>query len=198
VSAIIYLEGGGDSKELHTRCREGFRRLLERCGFQGRMPRLVACGGRTATFNDFSFAHNGKNANFVAMWIDSEDLLAQGKTPWDHLRTRDNWIKPVGANDDQILFMTTCMETWLVADKATLIQYFGSELQDSALPPIANLENRDRHAIQNALANATRNCSNPYTKGKKSFELLGKLTPAVLAQYLPSFVRARDILHIKL
>ena len=24
----IYIEGGGDSKELHTRCREGFRRLF--------------------------------------------------------------------------------------------------------------------------------------------------------------------------
>ena len=27
---VIYLEGGGDSKELHTRCREGFRKLLEK------------------------------------------------------------------------------------------------------------------------------------------------------------------------
>ncbi len=40
MSATIFLEGGGDSKELHIRCREGFRQLLEKCGFKGRMPRL--------------------------------------------------------------------------------------------------------------------------------------------------------------
>jgi hypothetical protein len=51
VSAYIYVEGGGagaDSKDVDIRCREGFRKLLENCGFEGRMPRLVklvaACG----------------------------------------------------------------------------------------------------------------------------------------------------------
>ena len=43
-SSVIYLEGGGESKELHSRCREGFRKLLEKNGFKGNMPRLVACG----------------------------------------------------------------------------------------------------------------------------------------------------------
>ena len=56
MNARLYIEGGGDSKQLHTRCREGFRKLLERCGFGGRMPRLVACGGRNSTFDDFSTA----------------------------------------------------------------------------------------------------------------------------------------------
>ena len=50
MSAKIYIEGGGDSKELRIRCREGFRRLLDQCGFTGRMPKLIACGGRDATF----------------------------------------------------------------------------------------------------------------------------------------------------
>ncbi len=45
-SSVIYLEGGGESKELHSRCREGFRKLLEKNGFKGNMPRLVACCDR--------------------------------------------------------------------------------------------------------------------------------------------------------
>ncbi len=43
----VYVEGGGDSKELRTRCREGFSKLVERAGFKDRMPKFVACGGRT-------------------------------------------------------------------------------------------------------------------------------------------------------
>ena len=113
MSAIIYLEGGGDSKELHTRCRESFRRLLERCGYreQKRMPRLVACGGRDATFDDFCCAHANGRGQFVALWIDSEDALADLERTWAHLKARDGWEQPAGADDEQVLFMTTCMET---------------------------------------------------------------------------------------
>ena len=46
MSTVIYLEGGGDSKELRVRCREGFRKLLEKTVQGAQMPRLVACGGR--------------------------------------------------------------------------------------------------------------------------------------------------------
>jgi hypothetical protein len=68
VSAIIFLEGGGDSKDLHVRCREGFRKLLEKCGFKGRMPRTVACGGRSAVFDDFCIELlNTTKGDYVAM-----------------------------------------------------------------------------------------------------------------------------------
>jgi len=195
VSAILYLEGGGDCKALHARCREGFRRLLERSGFQGRMPRLVACGGREATFGDFAFAHNGRIAAFVGMWIDSEDVLADLEATWAHLKNRDGWDQPPGAADEQVLFMTTCMETWLVTDRSALREHFGAQLQESALPPLNDLEKRGCHDVQDKLVHATRNCSNAYAKGKRSFEVFGKLTPAVLEQHLPSFGRVRRILN---
>ena len=54
VSSTIYLEGGGDSRDLLIRCQKGFRKLLERCGYAGRMPKLVACGGRGAAFDSLS------------------------------------------------------------------------------------------------------------------------------------------------
>lgn len=34
--AKLFVEGGGDSKELQARCREGFKKLLENSGFAGR------------------------------------------------------------------------------------------------------------------------------------------------------------------
>jgi len=68
------LKAGGDSKELHSRCREAFRKLLEKCGFVGRMPRLVACGGRDAAYKDFVTAYsNAAKGSYVAL-LDPEEL----------------------------------------------------------------------------------------------------------------------------
>jgi Domain of unknown function (DUF4276) len=199
VRSTIYLEGGGDSRDLQTRCQKGFRKLLEQCGFVGRMPKLVACGGRNAAFDNFKTAlTNARKGDFVALWIDSEDPMADIEDAWGHLKSRDDWNKPENATNDQVLLMTTCMETWIVADRATLADHYGTHLQESALPPLQNLEARSRHAIQDALTRATRNCSNKYTKGKRSFEVLGLLDPATLSQYLPSFVRVRRILDASL
>jgi hypothetical protein len=114
------------------------------------------------------------------------------------LSNRDGWQKPQDANDEQLLFMTTCMETWIVVDRSTLNAHFGHSLQESALPALDNLEKRPRHDVQSALQHATRICTNAYAKGKRSFGILGKLNPEVLAQHLPSFVRAKAILHAKL
>ena len=51
---------------------------------------------------------------------------------------------------------------------------------------------------QDKLCKATRDCTNAYTKGKRSFEVLGKLTPDELEKHLPSFRRVRRILKKKL
>jgi hypothetical protein len=199
VKKVIYLEGGGNSKELHTRCREGFRKLLEKCGYKGSMPRLVACGGRGSVFEDFRSAHgNGAPEDVIAMMIDSEDPLTDPEVTWDHLKNRDGWEKPLGATDDQVLFMTTCMETWIITDHDSLSIHYGSRLQVSALPPLADMEERDRHDIQDALVHATRNCKNAYQKGKRSFGILAKLKPDALKPHLPSFRRNLEILDEKL
>ncbi|MCG7849253.1 MAG: DUF4276 family protein [ANME-2 cluster archaeon] len=194
----IYIEGGGDSKQLRSLCRKGFRELLIKCGFNGYMPKLVACGGRDSAFNDFKIAHaNKSNSDYVAMLIDSEDPLTDLEG-WDHLKRRDGWDKPLGSENDQVLFMTTCMETWIVADRDALTNHYGSELLKSALPPLVDLESRSRQDIQNDLFHATRDCSNAYKKGNRSFYVLEKLSPNELESHLPSFVRVKHILENKL
>ena len=135
------------------------------------------------------------------MWIDSEEPMADIEKAWEHLgsvKTVQQWDRPDGANDDQVLLMTTCMETWIVADRATLKKHYGKKLQEAALPSFVDLEKRERHDVQDKLVRATRNCSNYYAKGKRSFEILGKLAPAALEKYLPSFVRVCRILNDKL
>ena len=202
MNATLYIEGGAtgpDSNSLNSRCREGFRKLLEKCGYGGRMPRLVPCGSGQTAFDDFKIALGAAaNDDYVALWIDSEDPMENPEAAWAHLSARDKWLKPASATDDQVLFMTTCMETLISADHAALTTHYGSELQATALPPLVNLENRQRHDVQEKLVHATRNCKNAYAKGKRSFEILARLTPATLETHLPSFVRTRRILDQKL
>ena len=82
--STIYLEGGGDSAQLKIRCREGFRKLLAKCGFDGRMPKLVACGGRGAAFDHFLTAHGARIAGeYIALLIDSEDPMTDIEAAWD-------------------------------------------------------------------------------------------------------------------
>lgn len=199
MNKTIYIEGGGDSNELHILCRKGFRKLLENCGFKDNMPRLVSCGGRESAFNHFQTAHaNKSNSDYVAMLIDSEDTLTDLDATWSHLKLRDGWDKPSGSENDQVLFMTTCMETWIVADREALANHYGSDLQISALPPLVNLESRSRREIQDDLIQATRNSSKAYKKGKRSFILLEKLSPNTLESNLPSFARVKRILRERL
>jgi hypothetical protein len=100
------------------------------------MPKLVACGGRNAAFDDFKVAlASARKDDRVFLWIDSEDPVADIEATWQHLKARDGWTRPRGATDEQVLFMTTCMETWIVADRATLAEHYGADLQESALPP---------------------------------------------------------------
>jgi hypothetical protein len=193
--STIYLEGGGDSGQLRIRCREGFRKLLGKCGFTGRMPRLVACGGRGAAFDRFKTAHETAAAGeYMALLIDSEDPVADNDEPWTHLKARDDWDRPHNAENEQALLMATCMESWIVVDRAALARHYGQQLQTSALPAPSGIESRDRHDVQTGLVNATKKCANAYAKGKRSFEVLGELDPEVLKPHLPNFVRVLRIL----
>lgn len=209
--AKLYIEGGGsgaDSKELQARCREGFHKILENSGFRGRAPRIIACGSRREAYESFQTEHLTGKASYVALLVDSEDPVTDGEKPWDHLKNRagDNWDRPAGAADDQVLFMTTCMETWIVADRNGLERYFERHkpcIRSAGLPSTVNLEARNRHAIQDALVTATQDCTNFYAKNKRSFEALANealanVNPAVLRNLLPAFARMIRILNEKI
>ena len=197
MSATIYVEGGG-SKAVDRDCRTGFKRLWEKCGFQGRLPRMFPCGSRNSAYEQFKNHVSGSDGqDFIGLLVDSEDRVVDINRPWDHLSRRDGWSKPTVVNDDQAMLMTTSMETWIVADRDALREKYGSQLRENVLPTHDDgyLENRSRQDVFQKLRNAT---NNGYDKGAKSFEVLGKLNPDTLEQHLPSFRRARHILNEKL
>ena len=215
--AKIYVEGGGPpddgpesdlssggerveirDKSLSIECREEFTRLLQRCGLSKGRFQAIPSGGGGDAWNDFQDAYKtAAGQYYVAMLIDSEEAVENIEETWNHLARYWNWEKPLSADDDQVLFMTRCMETWIVADHDILEKHFGNELNVEELPPLDNLEGLSPGGLKNRLKFATRFCCEPYDEGRNSFKVLGKLNPDVLEGLLPSFRRVRRILRDK-
>jgi len=180
VSITLYVEGGAKGA-LATQCRKGFSLFLKRAGFEGNMPRVVACGGRSSAYNDFCTAK--KEGKKAILLVDSEAPVADSASrakPWDHVKNRvgDEWEKPSGATDDDLHFMVQCMEAWLIADKKNLSVYFGRGFNESALPKNQDIEKVGKQDLYKGLSLATKNTQKgEYRKGKHSFEILGELCP---------------------
>ena len=94
VGLKIYVEGGGNSNLLRTACRRGVSEFLNKAGLAGRMPRIVACGGRRDAYDAFCTAWaKGEPALLL---VDSEAPVGttcrRGKPdqwdPWLHLHHR--------------------------------------------------------------------------------------------------------------
>ena len=73
VAVTIYAEGGGPGKAGKSKFREGFRKLIERAGFIGNMPGILACGSRDNALKDFRVALKKVEANELPLLlVDSE------------------------------------------------------------------------------------------------------------------------------
>jgi hypothetical protein len=189
VKIKIYIEGGGDGGDLKRRCRKGFREFLEKTGlFETRMPRIVASGSRGNAYDDFCVALKGAmQGELIILLIDSEGEVTQ-TDPWLHLKNRqgDGWDKPENSTAENLHFMAQCMESWFLADKQLLANYYGSGFNENALPKAANIEKISKDDVINGLRNATNSTTKGrYSKGKHSFEILGALNAgAVLSSAL--------------
>ncbi len=182
MSVKVYVEGGGDhNKALQTRCRRGFSEFLENAGLAGRMPRIVACGGRSRAYENFRTSHETAGADHVAiLLVDSEAFVVE-ENRWEHVRLRqgDGWVRPDGASDDQIHFMVQAMEAWFHADRDTLQQYYGPCFRTAALSQRRDIENIPKSDLFDGLQRATEDCQRgEYSKGEASFQILARIDPA--------------------
>lgn len=181
VRVKLYVEGGGDSNSLHYTCREAFRIFLQRAGFEGNMPRIVACGSRQAAFNDFRTACS-KPREKALLLVDSETRVTT-RFPWEHLTTQpdESIIKPPQAQDDQCHLMVVCMESWFLADKESLSDFFGQGFNINALPQSQEIESIPKNDVYKGLQAAIIACKtkgkNSYDKGKHSFAILKCIDP---------------------
>ncbi len=190
----LYVEGGGDAAGLRTACREGLARFLSEAGLKNHMPRIIACGGRRNAYESFCTAiENGERAFLL---IDSENPVApqsgapESWLPWAHLKQRigDGWDKPESANETHCHLMVQIMESWFLADSATLADFFGVGFDKNKLPDTSNgIESIAKQTVYEALKAATANCKTKaaYGKGEHSFKILAAIEPAKVCDASP-------------
>ena len=192
----LYVEGGGDSKVLRSACRRGFREFIQKAGLVGRMPRIVACGGRRNAYESFVTA--SRRAGRPMLLVDSETLVDAPGDPWKHLRSRpdDGWVRPSGTSDNQCHLMVQVMESWFLADRQALKKFYGKNFNESALAPNPNVEEVSKSDVLTTLASASRGTQKgSYNKGSHSFEILRSLDPGRVEDATPYAKRFLDTLR---
>lgn len=176
---FLYMEGGGNTRELHTSLRQGMISLLEKIGLKGVMPRVFPCGSRNDAYSDFKQAV--KEGRDAVLLVDSESAVcdAHEKLPWAHLKQQDGWEKPDRTTDDQCHLMVQCMESWFLADVEAVATYYNQGFNRKHFPVQGqNVETIDKADVYSRIENAIRACSkNTYSKGRHSFEILGRIDP---------------------
>lgn len=176
MKVTVYVEGGGDKRELKSKCRRGFRSFFSKAGLHGGLPKVVACGGRDQAYDRFCTAVAHQPEDFNVLLVDSEGpVVATG--PWVHLTQRDGWHRPAGAGEDSAHLMVQVMESWFLADRDCLARYFGDGFRPSALPAEQRaIEDISKEDLAQALQEAPRQSrKRQYAKGRDSFALLGLL-----------------------
>jgi hypothetical protein len=212
----LFVEGGGNSQFLRTKCRAAFSLFLRKSGLSGHMPRIVASGSRNNAYDDYCKAlDNGEDA---VLLIDSEGPVVSPKNngsydandpktwrPWHHLKQRadshiDNWKKPQNARDEDCHLMVQFMESWFLADIEALKSYYGEGFSEHSFSEqTKDIENIAKSTVENLLRNATANTKKgQYSKGKHSFEILHHIDPHKVTEQSPWAKRFVTLLSEKM
>ncbi len=107
--------------------------------------------------------------------------------PWAHLKTRDKWTPPAGATDAHVFLMAECMESWFVGDREGFIAYYtkGNRRCDpTKIPVVADIEPLAKTNVLAYVkaASLPSGMAIDYSKGTRSFDILGTINPEQVAR----------------
>lgn len=192
----LYIEGGGSDPTQATQFREAWKTFFKKAGFDRELA-VVRGGSRNDTFDDYRNAVRIKRQDSLPLLlVDSEDLVGEGRDEWMHLKERDGWERPENAGDKDAFLMVCCMETWFLADREALKKFFHGCWRDKAVPQWSNLEAVAKADVLRVLDQATAGCGKKaYAKGKRSFEILKEIDPAIVEAKCPGAKRLLDRLR---
>lgn len=197
MSVTVFVEGGGDHPRTKTACRKAFRMFFERALGNGPKPRITASGSRNEAYRDFCNARQHDAETFSLLLVDSEDPVEPGRSAGAHLRDRDHWTEPLP--DEMVHLMVQCMESWFLADKPAVAEYYGQGFQESALPRNPRIEEILKVDVLNGLNQAARlTTKENYLKAKHGFEILERIDVQAVRQRSPRAEGFFQILHARL
>lgn len=180
----IYCEGGGDGPNTKDPFREGMRAFLNELYKIARKKsiklNLIICGGRGAAYDNFKTALKIHSHAINILLVDAEAPVS--KTPWLHLKHRDNW-ESLGCEDRRCHLMVQTMEAWFIADKEALRKFYGQDFNEKALPKISDIEQIEKSQLEKSLNRAISKTNKPeYRKIVHGAKLLGLIDPTKVRQ----------------
>ena len=187
-SVAIIMEGGGERASGRAAIRQGMDQFLAPVKQLARERavrwKLTPWGSRSDAYRRFHAAVRDQEADVVVLLVDSEGPVHAA--PKRHLTDHDGWNLDF-AGDNAVHLMVQSMETWIVADTASLAAYYGQDFRATALPSTTDLESIDRNAIADGLKQATRNTrKGPYQKIRDGGQLLAHINADVVGTKCPS------------
>lgn len=162
------------------------RLFFEKAGLKGRLPKVVAAGGRGDAYELFAERVAKKDLkDFVVPLVDSEVPLLE-KDVWVHLAKRpgDEWEKPPRASADDCHLMVVMMETWFLACPAAIKTVLKTDPVKAI--PEKNLEDIDKADIEKLFRKWG------YEKGAYSTKLIEAIDPKAVRDRCDSTIRFLD------
>jgi len=196
VSVRIYVEGGSQGST-KADCRQAFRSFFAKVVPAGSF-KVIASGSRGAAYQDFCAALKKHPDEYVILLVDSEEPVGAGV--WQHLSSRqgDVWPRPTTATEDQAHLMVQVMESWFLADRNVLSDYYGQGFLLGSLPGQPNIELISKKDVFSSLEIASKNTlKGKYHKTRHGFDLVERIDPNLVRAASPHANRLLAVLENK-
>ena len=174
----IYFEGD-------PKLRSGFRSLF--AGLQSASRRITPVPCKANAIADFMDGIKDYPDAVNILLIDSEGPYTPNLR--QEVRQHDHWDTASGRQvpDNRLHFMVQVMESWFLADRAALRNYYGAGLAENRLPANRQVEQIPKDDVINGLAAATRDTGKGrYHKTRHAPALLAALNPAQVRAAAPA------------
>ncbi len=194
----LYIEGAAKGSEA-AKLRAGFRvfldslyQLAQQKGFRFHPP--ITCGSGDEAYQDFKDARNRHKEAMIFLLVDAEKAVGENVTPWAHLK----WDS-LGLDDSHCHLMAQTMESWLIADKVALADFYKQGFNPNALPQNPRIEEIPKTDLFDGLHRATEKTSKGrYHKTIHAPEILKRLDVAKVRQAAPHCERLFQTLTEKM
>ena len=173
---ILYIEGDTKRKGNGNAItlRQGFREFFQPLAEETKLPfELKLLGSREIAIKIFLSELEYNPKSFSALLVDAEGEIDEKDSPKAHLQKISSKFDFNKVKEEQCHLMAQMMESWFLADKDKLAEFYGQGFNPNALPKNTNIEKISKMDVETGLKNAVRNTSKKdYKKGEHAGEIL--------------------------
>lgn len=176
---LIYIEGDTKQKGKANAIplRQGLRTFFQNLENEIKVPiRIKPVGARELTIKIFLSEIDDNRDNFAVLLVDAEGEIGEDESVKTFLRKISDKFNFKNVKDEQCHLMVQLMESWFLADKEKLGEFYGPNFNHNALPKNKNVEKIPKADVLKGLKAATaKTKKGEYGKGTHSGEILQKI-----------------------